>query len=479
MSLTIIGLGPGVWGQLTVEAASVLDSALEICLRTEAHPLAQALHQRARVHSFDNLFRTGTGLEQMRLSLVEQVVRLAEGDEETVYAVPGHPLLGESTVPSILLECRRRGISTSVIGGVSIAEAPLSCLEASASKGLQVCDVLQADVDPALPAIVGHLHHQRLASLLKDTLLSRYAADHPLTLVGLPAAAEGTVIRLQLNELGEVPLPTPFCCLYVPPLSPEKNLSSFAALKHIVGRLRAPDGCPWDRKQTHASIKTYLLEETYEAIQALDEENPAKVCEELGDLMLQIMLHAQLAAEAGRFDISDVLRGIGAKLIHRHPHVFGDCPMPELEEVELTWEVLKQEERAETSSLLSSVPRTLPALSYTQAVQRRAAQVGFDWEQFRGVLDKVAEELGELERAQNYQERLWEFGDLLFALANAARWLGVDPEEALRLANRRFYQRFSLMESLCRERDTFLRHLSLQQLDQLWEEAKRQLGGVS
>lgn len=253
------------------------------------------------------------------------------------------------------------------------------------------------------------------------------------------------------------------------------DLGSFDALERIVATLRGPDGCPWDREQTHASIKPYLIEEAYEVLQALDDESSEKLCEELGDLLLQIMLHAQMAREAGEFDVADVIRGIATKLIRRHPHVFGDSSAGDADQVALEWESIKQDERQPGDSLLSSVPRGMPALSYSHSIQRRAAGVGFDWDEFGGIVEKLSEEVEEVGRAASLREKTHEFGDILFALVNAARWQGVDLEEALRLANDRFYQRFRYMEERCRERGVQLGALSFDEQNALWDEAKARL----
>ena len=255
----------------------------------------------------------------------------------------------------------------------------------------------------------------------------------------------------------------------------DKSLGSFDGLKAIVARLRAPDGCPWDRKQTHASLRPYLIEECYEVLQALEEAAPQKLCDELGDLLLQIMLHAQIAAEDGEFEIEDVVRGISNKLIHRHPHVFGGDRVKDAAEVELNWEALKQEERQEGDSLLSSVPKQMPALAYSQSIQRRVAGVGFDWVKVAEIIDKVAEEVAEIRQAPDQQKMAEEFGDLLFALANVARRLNIDLETALRSANKRFYQRFSCMEQLCRKRGVSFASLSFDEKNALWEEAKQKV----
>ena len=257
---------------------------------------------------------------------------------------------------------------------------------------------------------------------------------------------------------------------------PKKESGSFLELKEIIARLRGPGGCPWDKKQTHASLRPFLVEESYEVLQALDEGVPEKLRDELGDLLLQIMLHAQIADESGQFNIDDVVQSISQKLIHRHPHVFGDKKAGDVAEVEQNWEALKQEERGEGESILAGMPEQMPALAYSQSMQRRAAGVGFDWEKVQEIIDKLAEEIGEIKRAANQQERANEFGDLLFTLANIARRLDIDLEMALRSANQRFQRRFTCMEELCRQRGINLASLSLDQQNALWEEAKKKIG---
>jgi len=258
-------------------------------------------------------------------------------------------------------------------------------------------------------------------------------------------------------------------------LSLPENLSHFDTLVDIIARLRAPDGCPWDREQTHASLRENLLEECYEVLAALDEGDSRRLGEELGDLLMQIILHAQIATEDGEFELGDVLTSINAKLIHRHPHIFGSQKVKDAEEVALNWEALKQEERGADTSILASVPRQMPALGYSQAVQRRVVQLGFDWEDIGGVIDKLVEEVSEFKQADNPEQKAWEFGDLLFTLVNIARRLGIDSEAALREANQRFYRRFSYMEEVCRQRGLKFAGLSYDEKNALWEEAKKEV----
>ncbi len=259
-------------------------------------------------------------------------------------------------------------------------------------------------------------------------------------------------------------------------MSLPENLSQFATLVDIIAKLRASNGCPWDRKQTHISLRENLLEECYEVLEALDEGDARKLCEELGDLLMQVVLHTQIATEAGEFALEDVVSGINTKLIHRHPHIFGSRKVKDAEEVELNWEALKQEEREAGTSILGSVPTQMPALGYSQAIQRRVVQVGFDWEDINGVIDKLAEEVSEFERAGNQEEKAREFGDLLFTLVNIARRLGIDSEAALREANQRFSCRFQYMEEICYQRGLNLGELSFAEQNALWEEAKKEVG---
>jgi len=256
-------------------------------------------------------------------------------------------------------------------------------------------------------------------------------------------------------------------------LSLPEDLSKFDVLVEIIARLRAPDGCPWDREQTHTTLRGNLLSECYEVMEALDDGDPDKLCEELGDLLLQIALHAQIARDNGEFEIGDVVKSIATKIVRRHPHIFGSTKVKDAEEVMHNWEELKREERQEGASMLEGVPKSMPSLGYAYEIQRRVARVGFDWEDTEGVIDKLVEEVRELREAGSPEERAQEYGDLFFTLANIARREGVDPEAALREANRKFYKRFAYMEELCRQRGQTFNELSFDEQNALWEEAKR------
>jgi tetrapyrrole methylase family protein/MazG family protein len=254
-----------------------------------------------------------------------------------------------------------------------------------------------------------------------------------------------------------------------------QDLKKFETLVEIIARLRGPNGCPWDKEQTHASLRANLLSECYEVLEALDKGDTAQLGEELGDLLLQIVLHAQIAKDSGEFEIGNVIKSITAKIIRRHPHIFGTAKVKDAEEVMHNWEALKKEERTEGVSMLEGVPKDMPALAYALEISRRAVRVGFEWENIEGVIDKLAEEIREIKEARGREEKEREYGDLLFTLVNVARWEGFDAEAALREANRKFFKRFTRMEELCRRRGLDFIKLSFKEKDELWEEAKREV----
>ena len=257
---------------------------------------------------------------------------------------------------------------------------------------------------------------------------------------------------------------------------PEDRIGEFQSLIDIVARLRGPGGCPWDAEQTHESLKRNLLEECYETLEAIDDGDPGELAEELGDILVQVAFHAEIARAAGDFDIADVLAAINRKLIRRHPHVFADGSASDARQVERNWEQLKADERRQAGqpepSAMDSVPAALPALSAAQLIQDRAARFGFDWDDVGGVLDKLVEEIREFRDAATDEERLDEFGDVLFALVNVARWSGIQAEDALRQANAKFRNRYRVMERLASDRGQDFAKLSLGEKEALWQEAK-------
>ncbi len=315
------------------------------------------------------------------------------------------------------------------------------------------------------------------------TLRRLYPSDHPVGRFG--AAPEATVGALAAGDLAAP--------LYLRPVAPELAVASPWAMPWVSARLRLPDGCPWDREQTHESLRTHLLEEAYEVYDALADGATPALAEEHGDLLLQVVLHAQLAAEAGVFDLVDVNAAIASKIVRRHPHVFGDAEARTASDVNRQWERIKADERARDAAggataadgngdgpaepsppkgALDGVSRILPALAASQEMQERAANIGYDWPTIDGVLAKVTEEAAELAAATNHAERSEELGDLLMVLVNLARKHGIEAEGALRAANDKFRRRFGHVERLAAERGVALRDLSFEELDQLWDAAK-------
>jgi len=320
------------------------------------------------------------------------------------------------------------------------------------------------------PIVAGTLPGRHVRSGPQAVLAAMYPHGHPIR--PLPAGEPITVDTVDDSILraGD---------WLVPPLPPDDNLASPHGMAAISARLRAPDGCPWDRRQDHHSLRTYLLEEAYETVDAIERGSPADLAEELGDLYLQVVLHAQLAAEAGDFDLTDVYRTLGAKIVRRHPHVFGDLAVTGVEQVVANWETIKSAEREEGGrppASFAGVARALPALPASREIQERASAMGWDWPAVEGVWDKVGEELAELRAAaaepSEVVERNHELGDVLFALVNLARWLGLDPEEALRSANRRWVERYSAVEAVAAERGLVLADLDAEAKDELWNEVK-------
>ena len=474
-TITIVGLGPGDPRHLTQEAWSVLEMVREVWLRTKHHPTVAGLPPHLTLHSFDYLYEEAEDFAQVYEAIANEVLRLGQRPEGVVYAVPGHPLVGEATVRLILPQAEGAGMAVHVVEGLSFIEPTLTPLRMDALAGLQVYDAVELaaryhpPLNPDLPALVGQLYSRALATDVKLTLMNQYPDEHEVTLVHAAGTPEQRVIRLPLYELDRHDDVAHLTTLYVPPLP---GVSSFEGLQDTVAHLRAPDGCPWDREQTHDSLRVGLLEEVYEVVAAIDAGDVQALREELGDLMLQILLHAQIATEEGEFQMAQVIAGIDAKLKHRHPHVWGERQVEGTGEVLRRWEELKREEKGGERSVLDGVPAVLPALLQADTYGRRAARVGFDWTEAGGVTDKIREEIIEVEAAATPGEKEAELGDLLFAVVNWARWLEVDPEAALRRANARFARRFRGVERMARERGLDMLALTIDELELLWREAK-------
>lgn len=477
--ITLLGLGPGDPDLLTRQAWRVLENSSEVYLRTRQHPAAAGLPAHLRVHSFDALYETSETFEDVYAGIVDQVLELGRRPQGVVYAVPGHPFVAEATVPEISRRARADGLPVHVVEGMSFLGPAFTALELDPFPHTACVDALQLAAahvppfPPSVPALIAQLYSPAVAAEVKLTLKSLYPAEHPVQLIHAAGTPQVQIETLALDEIDRSPWIGQLTSLYIPPLGPA---TSFEAFQEIIAHLRAPDGCPWDREQTHQSLRSYLLEEAYEVLSALDEDNPEKMREEFGDLLLQVVLHAQIASEYGEFNMAEVLHGIHTKIVRRHPHVFGELKLQDTQGVLLNWERLKADERIangqQEAGLLDSLALALPALVQAQEFQKRAARVGFDWPDIQGVLDKISEELDEVYSAPDAEARAGEIGDLLFAIVNLARWHKVDAESALREANLRFRQRFSHIEQTAREQGRSVSDLSLEEMEALWQMAK-------
>jgi tetrapyrrole methylase family protein/MazG family protein len=396
--IILLGLGPGDPDLLTRQAWRLLESRSEIYLRTRQHPAVAGLPSGLQIHSFDDLYDQGEHFEAVYEAIVTQVLELGKRPEGVIYAMPGHPFVAEATAPEIARRARAAGLPVQVIAGLSFFEPVVSALGLDLFPHTALVDAYELasahvpPFPPNAPALIAQLHSAALASEVKLTLGAVYPDEHPVRLVHAAGTPAQQVESLALYEIDRSPHLGLLSTLYVPPLG---EATSFEAFQEIIAHLRAPDGCPWDKEQTHQSLRPHLLEETYEVLAALDEDNPAAMQEEFGDLLLQIVLHAQIASEYGEFNMAGVLRGIHSKIVYRHPHVFGDVKLKDTAGVLVNWERLKAAERAENgkaeAGLLDGVLSTLPALAQAEQFQMRAARVGFDWPNIRGVADKVEE----------------------------------------------------------------------------------------
>jgi tetrapyrrole methylase family protein/MazG family protein len=441
MDITIVGLGPGDSSLLTLEARQVLENGTEVHLRTRHHPLVPSLPPHLTLHSFDYLYEDVEDFSAVYEEIAQHILRLGQRPEGVIYAVPGHPLVGEQSVRRILALAKEESLEVKIVVGLSFIEAALLSLGIDPLEGLQIVDAallatrLHPNLDPDLPALVAQLYNRRVAAEVKLTLMNLYPAEHPATLVRRAGTPEVKAKTLPLHELDHLQDIDHLTSLYLPPLP---NPSSISTFHDIVARLRAPGGCPWDREQTHQTLRLHLLEETYEVLEALDEENDEALREELGDLLLQIILHTQIAVEDGEFSLAQVLETIIAKIVRRHPHVFADLEVADADEVLRNWQAIKQAEKPTGDKPLWGMPLSMPALTLAQRAQERAKREGLPSPNKEELLAEIAEKLKSLAELKDQDEASQELGQILFALANLGRQLGVDVESALRIATRHF-----------------------------------------
>ena len=494
----MVGLGPGRPGLMTSEALVAIAATPGRWLRTSRHPSADAVPGAA---SFDYLYESAASMEEVYAGIVDVLAASAAKEKHIIYAVPGSPVVAERSVELLRADSRVR---TVVLPGVSFVDVAFSRLGVDPlAAGVRLVDGHRFAAEAAGsrgPLLVGQCDSLAVLSEVKlaigSVLDQQGPAPEATSSSGGPVSFEVTVLqhlglpdesvrRVAWDDLDRDVKPDHLTSLWLGALA-DPFASELVRLEELVRALRAR--CPWDREQTHQSLTRYLLEESYEALEAIEELGPdgagyEHLEEELGDVLFQVVFHSVLAAEQGQFALGDVARNVHDKLVGRHPHVFGDVVAKTPDDVLRNWELIKKQEKGR-ASVMDDVPRNLPALLYAHKIQRKAASLGFDWEDVRGALDKVGEELAELTDAlvsagvgataapAGTGPVRDELGDLLFAAVNVARHVKVDPEAALREATAKFRRRFQAVEALAAERGLDLPGTGLAQLDLLWDEVK-------
>jgi tetrapyrrole methylase family protein/MazG family protein len=484
-TIHVVGLGPGGLDGLPLGSYKLLESGLPVFLRTEIHPVvADIRHRGVSYVSFDDLYQTGESFEEIYMQMANTLVEEAKRHGEIVYAVPGHPLMAEKSVQN-LYEIAG-DVEIHVGPGQSFLDSVCTVLKLDPIEGMLLLDGtdLKAEqLQATLHTLIAQVFHPRVASDVKLTLMEVYPDDYPVTVVRAAGVkGEERIETVPLYDLDRLDFIDHLTTVFVPAVRDDRiRYKDPWFVVDLVRRLRDPDdGCPWDRKQTHQSLRKYVIEEAYEVAHAIDMDDMDALTDELGDLLLQIVLHAQIGSEFGEFTIRDVYSALSDKLIRRHPHVFGEKRANSTEEAQMMWEKAKaQEQKGDNAS--QHVSRLIKwgqaPIRVAFDVQTSAAEVGFDWTSIEGVLEKVREELSELEReiAANSKEGIVdELGDLAFSIVNLSRWCQVDFEEALLAAVRKFHARFAEVERKVISSGRSWSDFSLAELEALWLEAKKQ-----
>ncbi|HWO76044.1 MAG TPA: nucleoside triphosphate pyrophosphohydrolase [Bacillus sp. (in: firmicutes)] len=483
--IIVAGLGAGDLDQLPLGIYKLLKQANQIFLRTKEHPVVEELENEGLTYtSFDAIYEKHNQFDAVYEEIVEELFKEAN-NREILYCVPGHPLVAEKTVELLLAEQKQKGIQVEIKGGQSFLDAMFQAIQVDPIDGFQLLDAatLQVDeVDLRKHQIIGQVYDVYVASHVKLTLLELLPYDYPVQVVAYAGMEKEEVRTVPLFELDHEPIFHNLTSLYIPPVQDEELLyNQFATFKRIIAALRGPGGCPWDQKQTHVTLKPYLIEEAYELLDAIDKEDVDGMIEELGDVLLQVLLHAQIGEDEGLFTIRDVIASISSKMVRRHPHVFGEKSVQSVDEVISNWQDIKAGEKNQDerkTSILDRIEKSLPSLLKAYELQKEAGKVGFDWEEAGPALQKVKEEIEELEAELSVQpidrnKLAKEIGDLLFASVNVARLTKIHPEDALRMTNEKFMTRFQHIEERVKQSGKSFKDFTLEELDEYWDEAKK------
>ncbi len=474
--IILLGLGPSEAKYLTREAWEIINSVDELWVRTDQHPSVREFPKDLKIYSFNALFQNKSSIHKIYDTIAHKITQLGKRQQGVVYAMPGQPTIGDVTSLQIIKLAQEENIPIKIVSGLPLFEHSSIISDTKINPPSRIIDAYElisyrtAPYPLNEPLLISQIYDQTIAAQVKNNLMAGYPKTHPVTVIHLTLISE----QINLSEIDHLQSWNVQSLLFIPALA---HGTSFEHFQEIIARLRAPDGCPWDREQTHESLRQHLIEETYEVVDAIDSQDLIKMREEFGDLLLQIVLNVQIATENDAFTMAEVIEGIHDKIIRRHPHVFGDISVNGVDDVLKNWEKLKAAEREKkgekNKSLLDGVPLSMPALSQAQEYQARAARVGFDWPNITGVFDKFVEEVAEVQQAKTAESLSNELGDLLFSLVNIIRWKGCESESVLREANQRFKRRFSFIEQQVRLKNKSMDEMSLDDLESLWQEAKR------
>ncbi|ELC8351413.1 nucleoside triphosphate pyrophosphohydrolase [Clostridium perfringens] len=478
--LKIMGLGPGAYEALTIGALKELRNNKNIYFRTEKHPTVDFLKDEGiKFESYDHAYEKYDSFDDVYKYIAEDLITKIKDDEDLIYAVPGHPLVAEKSVINLIELCKENNIQYEVLPAVSFVDAMMEALQVDPIEGVKIIDAFDMKnqiLDKRVGTIITQVYNNFIASEVKLRLLEGYEDDTEIIFVRA-AGVEGleSIRKIPLYELDWQEDIDYLTSIYIP--KDLGNKKDFQDLLDIIETLRNPGGCPWDREQTHESLKSALLEECYEVIDAIENEDEDALIEELGDVLLQVVFHASIGKEDGYFDIMDVIGGISNKMINRHPHVFGNEEANTSEQVLVNWDEIKKEEKGikTLTEEMQNIAKSLPATTRAYKVQKKAKKVGFDWDDVNCAMDKVKEELNEIKEVYNCEDKSiieGEVGDLLFACINVARFLEVDGELALDKTIKKFIKRFSYIENEAIKNNKNLKDMTLEEMDKLWEEAK-------
>ncbi|WIV13043.1 nucleoside triphosphate pyrophosphohydrolase [Proteiniborus sp. MB09-C3] len=479
--IVVVGLGPGDISSLTLGAIEKICNGNKVFLRTEKHPTIKYLDEKGIDYSsYDYVYENQQNFEKVYEFIVQDLVKKSQKFESITYCVPGHPLVAEKTVTMLMELEKRESIELEIIPGLSFIEPVILAVGYDPINGLKVIDglnIFETNFDINIDCLITQVYDKMRASELKLALMEVYGDEHEIYVINSAGIKhEEKVFRIPLYELDRLDCISFLTSVYVPKVKNKARYDIYDLMR-IMERLRGKDGCPWDAEQTHISLREYVIEEAYEVVDTINNDDMDALADELGDLLLQVVFHSQIGKEEGYFNFWDVTSNICNKLIHRHPHVFLDQTASNVSEALKSWNDMKAEEKSIQSytDRLKDVPKSLPSLMRSYKIQQRAADVGFDWDDESGAIEKLYEELDEvMEEIRNKDKDSLEgeIGDLIFAVVNVCRFVGINPENAINRTIEKFVDRFEFIEVESKKMGMDLKKMPLKDMDFMWNKAK-------